>query len=235
MADLRSRAARRPRGSGRPHRDRLRTLGGALTMLLVGVFLGRLLAPAGDTRQPSSPVDERVPSPSLEPEVAPRSAAARTPASAAREAARALSALADARLLSDRGLRRATVADIAVPSYRPELLPLFDRTYGYLADTLGRGEITLRMTPVGYRIEAYSARRASVAIWQVTLLGSAEREPIAAWATSRAELVWSGGRWRVKRFAPDTPGPTPAVIAPGTSTPPAEFVGLARGLRPLVP
>ena len=234
MARLRP-SARRPKGSAQARRHRLRTLGGALTVLMIGVLFGRLLAPAGEKPQPSPPVIQRVPSPTPTPEGPRAAAGGRTPASAAREAARALSALTDARMLSDRGLRRGTSADNAVPAQPPPRPPLFDRTFRYPADTLWRGEATLRMAPVGYRIEAYSARRASVAIWQVTLLASAEREPIAAWATSRAELVWSGGRWRVERFAPDTPGPTPAVLAPTISTPPAEFVAMAAGLRPLAP
>jgi hypothetical protein len=207
----------------------------AVLVLLIGVVLGRLLlSPDGAERDTPRRVVEvpRSPSPNVD---GPPASPERTPSGAARAAARALSALADPRLLTDRNLRRAVVSDIAPADYRAELAPLFDRTYRYLADTLGPDEVVLRMTPVGYRVEAFSPRRATVAVWQVTLLGSAERDPIAAWATSRAELVWSAGRWRVERFGADTPGPTPAVTAPASSTAPAEFVALARGLAPLVP
>jgi len=128
------------------------------------------------------------------------------------------------------------VSEIAPAAYRAKLGPLFDRTYGYLAGILGapsrRGEVVLQMTPLGYRLEAFSAARATVAIWQMTLLATPERTPIAAWSTSRAELIWSGGRWRVERFGTDAPGPVPSVTAPTTSLSPSEFVAAARGFSP---
>jgi hypothetical protein len=131
------------------------------------------------------------------------------------------------------------VSELALPAYRAELDPVFERTYGYLAATLGqparRGDAVLQMTPLGYRVEAFSGRRATVAIWQLTLLATPERAPIAAWSTSRAELVWSGGRWRVERFGVDAPGPTPSVTAPATPTAAGEFVALAHGLTPFAP
>jgi hypothetical protein len=163
----------------------------------------------------------------------------RTREGAAHAAARALSSLADPRLLESRAARRAVVARIAPPGYRGELDPLFDRTYDYLAGVLGaparRGEVVLRMTPIGYRVEALTARRATVAVWQVTLLATPERTPIAAWSTSHAELAWSQGHWTVERFGVDTPGPVPSVTAPSaTPTGAREFVSAAQGFSPFV-
>jgi hypothetical protein len=147
-----------------------------------------------------------------------------------------LSSLADARLLDSRAARRAVVAHIAPPGYRAELNPLFDRTYEYLAGVLGasvrRGEVVLQMTPLGYRIESFSPPRATVAVWQLTLLATPERASIAAWSTSRAELAWSGERWSVERFGVDTPGPVPSVSAPTAPTESGEFVAAARGFSP---
>ncbi|MGD9956674.1 MAG: hypothetical protein AB7V23_11445, partial [Candidatus Nanopelagicales bacterium] len=60
-------------------------------------------------------------------------------------------------------------------------------------------------------------------------------EPIAAWSTSRAALVWSGGRWRVERFGTDTPGPVPAVTAPEAPVAAGEFVASAQGFSPFPP
>lgn len=155
---------------------------------------------------------------------------------AARAAARALSSLADPTLLADPRARRATVARIAPQNYGTELGPLFDRTYNYLDEVLGaparRGEVVLQMTPIGYRIEAFSGNRASVAVWQMTLLGTSKRVPIAAWSTSRTELIWMDGRWRVERFGSDSPGPVPAVTAPEPSSTPADFVAEAQGFSP---
>jgi hypothetical protein len=167
---------------------------------------------------------------------APAEATARSPEGAGRAAAAALAALADPGLLRDAARRRRVVAAIARPGYRDELLPLFDRTYGYLADLLGRpaqeGDLVLRMTPVGYRVESFTPARASVAIWQVTVLATPERQPIGAWSTSRAELVWADGGWRVERFGTDVPGPAPAVTAPAGPSPGRLFVDAGRGFRP---
>jgi len=211
-----------------------------LLLFALGLAIGRLSADKAETRaEPSasslSPTG-RAPSPPIE---ATRPLAAHTREGAARSAARALSSLADPRLISSRQARRVAVAAFAPPIYRADLDPLFDRTYDYLSGILeasaAQGEVVLRMTPLGYRVEAFSMRRATVAVWQVTLLATPERAPIAAWSTSRAELIWSGGRWRVERFGTDTPGPVPSVTAPATTVAPSEFVAAAKGFSPFAP
>lgn len=210
-----------------------------MLLLAMGLALGRLSAAHDRAAMPAVPAESTLhESPTL-PADPPRPSASRSREGAARAAAGALSSLADPRLLADSARRRAVVAEIAPPAYRAELDPLFERSYGYLAGVLGasaeRGDVVLQMTPVGYRVEAFSPTRATVAIWQVTLLATPERAPIAAWSTSRAELAWSGGRWTLERFGTDTPGPTPSVTAPATVTPPGEFVGAAQGFSPFAP
>ena len=227
-------------GRERPVRRRLPMLGAVLLVFAVGLAVGRLTSPGdGPEPIPVAPLPKASADPAPSPVETPGPAPLRTKAGAARTAARALSSLADPRLLSSRQARRAVVARIAPPGYRAELAPLFDRTYGYLDGLLGasadRGEVVLRMTPLGYRVEAYSATRASVAVWQVTLLASPERAPIAAWSTSRAELVWSARRWRVERFGADTPGPVPAVTVPEAPVGAGEFVASAQGFSPFPP
>ncbi|MGD9696119.1 MAG: hypothetical protein AB7V42_10720 [Thermoleophilia bacterium] len=226
--------------SERPVRRRLPMLGGVMLVFALGLALGRLSAPGdGPDPIPVAPLPEASADPARLSVEDPGPAASRTRAGAARTVARALSALADPQLLSSPEARRAVVARIAPPGYRAELAPLFERTYGYLDELLGaaadRGEVVLRMTPLGYRVEAFSSTRASVAVWQVTLLATPERAPIAAWSTSRAELVWSGGRWRVERFGTDTPGPVPAVTAPDAPVAASEFVASAQGFSPFPP
>lgn len=219
---------------------RLPFFAAGLVLVLSGFAIGRLAAPSPVERsaEPAPPARSEavVPAAPVEPSSGEDS---RTRQGAARAAAMALSSLADARLLTDRPGRRAVVSEIAVPAYRAELIPLFDGTYQHLAGVLGKpvqdGEVVLKMTPLGFRIEAFSPDRATVAIWQVTLLATPERAPIAAWSTSRAELIWSGGRWRVERFGADTPGPTPTVTAPSTAGAPSEFVERARSLSPFAP
>lgn len=226
------------RTSGAQRRRRTVAAIGLLALsLALGLALGRWSAPGagGDSAAvdsaPLTPVTEPTPAAPAE-----EATGAQTPESAARAAATALRALADPRLLHDTERRRRVVDAIARPGYRAELLPLFDRTYGYLADLLGaparKGDVVLRMTPLGYRVESYGAGRASVAVWQLTVLATPEREPIGAWSTSRAEMTWADGGWRVERFGSDVPGPAPAVTAPGTPTPSRLFVDAGRGFTP---
>lgn len=206
-----------------------------------GVAAGRLSTPdvrggSAESAAASSSAAGSLPSP---PAAATPRGGARTREGAARAAARALSSLADPRLIASRQARRAAVAAFAPPAYRAQLDPLFDRTYGYLGRIMGTpardGEVVLTMTPLGYRVEAYSGRRATIAVWQVTLLATPQRAPIAAWSTSRAEMAWSGGRWRVERFGTDTPGPVPTVTAPDTAAAPHDFVEAARGFASFAP
>ena len=212
-----------------------------MLLFALGLAVGRLSAPGrGGTRaEPSASSLSPTSSAPSPPVGATLALAAHTREGAARSAARALSSLADPRLVASRQARRAAIAAFAPPAYRAELDPLFDHTYDYLAGIIGtsarRGEVVLRMTPLGYRVEAYSARRASIAVWQVTLLATPERAPIAAWSTSRAELIWSGGRWRVERFGTDTPGPVPSLTAPTATAAPADFVAAAQGFSPFAP
>ena len=215
-------------------------LGAVLLVFALGLAVGRLSAPSDAPEAvPVAPLPEASSDPAPSPVGDPGLAASRTREGAARTAARALSSLADPRLLSSPQARRAVVARIAPPGYRAELAPLFERTYSYLDGLLGaaadRGEVVLRMTPLGYRVEAFSTTRASVAVWQVTLLATPERAPIAAWSTSRAELVWSGGRWRVERFGVDAPGPVPSVTAPEAPVAAGEFVASVQGFSPFPP
>jgi len=223
-----------PGAERRPPRRRLPLVGAALLLLTIGLAIGRITGSGGaDQVAPPDPPIPSAPSPPVEPSTA---ATGPTRAGAARAAARALSSLADSRLLRSRAARRAVVAQIAPSGYRAELNPLFDRTYTYLAGLLGaparRGAVVLQMMPLGYRVEAFTGRRATVGVWQVTLLATPDRAPIAAWSTSRAELIWSSGRWRIERFGVDTPGPVPSVTAPAAPTEPDAFVAAARGFSP---
>jgi hypothetical protein len=232
-----------PRDGVSPRRSTVRRrrslLGAGLLLLAIAFLSGYLAAPSGSPIVVAErPLDSARTVPEV-PSATPAAADERTPKGAARAAARALASLADARLLRDPAARAAAVAAIAPAGYGAQLGPLFDRAYEYLGAALGQpsgdDSVVLRMTPLGYRVEAFSGRRASVAVWQLTLLGTPERPSIAAWSTSRAEMVWSGGRWRVERFGSDSPGPTPSVTAPTTASEPDQFVDAASALTPFAP
>lgn len=228
---------RRSHGAiGQGGKRRLARSAGVLLALALAFVAGHMLASSRTAVPERSTSISAVSETDSAPAKAREPRGERTKAGAARFAAGALSSFADAQLLSDAGLRRTVVARIAEPQYRAELRPLFDRTYRYLGDVLGdatgAGQVVLRMAPVGYRVEAFGDGRATVAVWQVTLLATPERAPIAAWATSRAELSWGEDGWRVERFGVDAPGPTPSVLAPATGTPAAAFVASADGFTP---
>jgi hypothetical protein len=86
--------------------------------------------------------------------------------------------------------------------------------------------------PLGHRLERFSPSRASVAVWQVLLLGAPGGQVVASWSTSRADLVWAAGRWQVERFTSDEPGPGPATTSAATATPPELFLARVRSLAP---
>jgi hypothetical protein len=87
-----------------------------------------------------------------------------------------------------------------------------------LAD--GTGRIVYRQAAIAWRVESFNAERASVAIWNVGVLTRAGvAPPQAGWATSRFELVWERGDWKVDRET-ITPGPAPILdnsAAPATA------------------
>ncbi|MGE0026382.1 MAG: hypothetical protein AB7O78_06830 [Thermoleophilia bacterium] len=171
-------------------------------------------------------------------------APATTPASGAGErtrsgaiaaAASAMTALARPELLFDPARRRIVAGQVAEPAYAGELADLFDRGYEHMARELGGGDpsrVLLRLVPLGHRVESFSPARARVAVWQVLLIGAPGGRVVASWSTSRADLVWTRGGWRVTGFTSDEPGPGPTVTNAAAATPPEVFLARLDGLAP---
>lgn len=215
-------------------RARAMRAGALVIALLVAFALGRM-AGGGGGEAPEPPPAASAPVPSSPPTPAPRITADRSRRGAADAAGSAMSALAHPELLVSPARRAAVVADIATPSYRSELQALFDGAYEHMAGVLGRGRASgavMRLIPLGHRIESYSPRSARVAVWQVLLLGAPGGRVVASWSTSRADLVWSDGRWRVAGFDADEPGPEPAPTTDGVPTPPEVFAARIATLEP---
>lgn len=84
----------------------------------------------------------------------------------------------------------------------------------------GSGPIVYRQAVVAYRVEAYSADRARVAVWNVGVLTRAGvAPPQAAWAISTIDLVWERKDWRIWGETIE-PGPAPILndsTAPATA------------------
>jgi hypothetical protein len=66
----------------------------------------------------------------------------------------------------------------------------------------------------------------------VLLIGAPGGRVVASWSTSRADLVWTTGGWRVAGFTSDEPGPGPGVTNAATATPPEVFLARLAGVAP---
>jgi hypothetical protein len=50
---------------------------------------------------------------------------------------------------------------------------------------------------MGYRVDSFSTRDASVSVWMVALAGGAKLEPTAQWRVLTLDLAWTASGWRV--------------------------------------
>lgn len=165
----------------------------------------------------------------------PRSAHARYPMTrqgAVAAASAYVSALGGAALLSPTRVR-SVVRAIASSSVRDRLAAAYVQAAAQAREQLGVGTIPapvviLRAAPVGYRVESFRARAATIAIWRVGVVGSgAGAEPEQSWRTDRVSLLWEHGEWKVASLASE-PGPTPPLAAAAESTPAELFASIQR-------
>jgi hypothetical protein len=70
----------------------------------------------------------------------------------------------------------------------------------------------VRAAPLGYRVEHFDGRVASVAIWVVTLAAGRRLEPRSTWRRMTVDLVWESDRWKVTGGV-GGPGPSPSSAA----------------------
>jgi hypothetical protein len=111
-------------------------------------------------------------------------------------------------LILDKASRRKAIDTLAAPEARARQQRAFDRAVASLAKGLGvkdggaaDGTVLLRAVPVGWRLEAYTDDRATVAIWVTSVAGSLGGPPGGVpvqegWGTTTVELRWVGGDWK---------------------------------------
>jgi hypothetical protein len=133
-------------------------------------------------------------------------------------------------LLLDPARRKAAIDTLAAPEAKARLQKRFDQAVASLRSGLGvsgapeDAQVLLRATPVGWRVEEYSDRAATVAIWVTSVGGSIGGTdgpvPIReGWGTTTVELRWAGGDWK-QADSTTTDGPVPiADVAPPTAAP----------------
>jgi len=144
-------------------------------------------------------------------------------------------------LILDTTRRRAAIAVLAAPEARGRLQKTFDQAVASLRQGLGvtgaaaqDAQVLLRATPVGWRVEDYSAGSARVAIWVTSVGGSIGGTngavPIReAWGTTTVTLRWAGGDWKqVDSTTVDGPVPI-GDVAPPTAAP--ELLGKANEFK----
>jgi hypothetical protein len=69
--------------------------------------------------------------------------------------------------------------------------------------------VVVRYAPLAYRVAAYDAGRATVAIWGLWLVGEQGLlTPTETWSTRTIVLEWTGGDWKLNSSS-TSPGPTP--------------------------
>jgi hypothetical protein len=213
-----------------PRRRRLATAGVAVALVAIGVAIGsRLTAPREKVASPATvTVTSSSPTPSA-PTAEP------TRASAVAAAAAYVSEL-DGSILLDSTRLRAVVNRIASAQARPSLVTAYEQAAAQARERLGLRTVPapvviLRAAPVGYRVDSYSARSATISIWRVGIIGSgATVDPQQSWATETVTLVWESGRWKVAGLS-SSPGPTPPLPAGVAATSRSELFRTVPGFE----
>lgn len=123
----------------------------------------------------------------------------------------------DGTVLLNSGTLRATIDRIASSGSTASLREAFEQAGARLRDQLGadtvpKPVVLLRTFAIGYRLERYSPDRATVAVWNVGVVGSgATVQPQQSWRTQHVSLVWEHGAWKVAGFESER-GPTPPLM-----------------------
>ena len=146
--------------------------------------------------------------------------------------------------ITDPAVRADTIRAIALPADRDQLAAQADGSGGPTGSTdsdvpagaigaaFGPASSTAwRTTPVGWRIDTFTAERAVVEVWSVQVsaaAGAVDVPATATWTTTRMPLLWAEGAWKLDlAHAATTPGPTPG-MGPLAQSPDLEVIAADR-------
>lgn len=203
----------------------------ALVVLAMGVVIGSRIgshdspatgsAPARQTSSDIRPATTPAPSPDH------AIVTERTEAGAVDAAAAALLAF-DTDVVFDDQRLEATVAAVAARDFQLPLLESYRQGATLLrerlaVDSVPRPVFFVTTAPVGYRVERYSDDAATIAVWNVGVIGSgATLQPQQSWSTQHVSLRWEDDAWKVTGFKSE-PGPTPPLGRADTAAAPSEL------------
>jgi hypothetical protein len=146
-------------------------------------------------------------------------------------------AFAEAAILR-RGELRRRIEALATPEFAPAMIAANEPgarrlARGALGAGLREGLPTAYFgVPVFYRLLSYSPERAVIRSWGFTVAGNAaSAEPGAYFGTSRIELAWIEGDWKIAASRAAF-GPTPRLLTPREGGEGFELVDLIEGMRP---
>ena len=205
----------------------------ALLVFAVGAGIGRRTAAQApsDTRETVTvtvaPSAEEARPPDTRPSMdTKRSGYPRTPDGAVDAATAYVAALGGPAILDPAAIRR-TLSAIASSASRDHLVRAYVLAAAQARERLDAGTssapVVLRTTPVGYRLDGFQRRVATVSIWRVGIVGNElSVEPRQSWRTETVSLVWEDGTWKLDAVR-SSPGPTPPLAGPA-ATPPSDLV-----------
>jgi hypothetical protein len=206
----------------------------AVVMLVLGVLLGRASAPSTS----SSPTNGRVPTADMSgarSESGVRLGFPETSSGAAAAIAAYQQAFAQPTILRP-GVLKARISAVATPDYAARMLaangPGTERIAGGpIGVGLAHGIRTIyRAVPIGYKVLSFGHGRAEIETWGLTIVGNlGSVEPSVWFGTSRTDLTWEGGRWRIAEVESGF-GPTPASATRPDPAGGYEVLELAKGL-----
>jgi len=128
------------------------------------------------------------------------------------------------RLIAPSGRQTEVLAAFTTPGFRRRAGALIAQTAAALAGRLGAGA-TVRVSTLGVHLVSYQPDRAQVAVWTVAVASNgSDFGPFASWGQGTADLVWSGGDWRLDGVSTSPSAPTPALIPGAKPTPAPAFV-----------
>lgn len=173
---------------------RLVAAAAVFAVLVLGWSLTR--GASGETTRPPAHAREGGAKPVLEP----------TKRDAVRTASSFLSAMTLETLLDARR-RQSVVAVYAEPSARPALEQLYEREQARVATSYRRPPRVARAALLGYRLDGFSQRAATVSVWAASIGGSGSYAPTAGWSTIIVDLAWTESGWRITGVD-ENPGPS---------------------------